>query len=55
MPEEEDDYKGPWEASYVQCDLCEYRWTAVFPAGLERLECANCGNMATFECIETED
>lgn len=39
----------------VQCDLCSYKWTAMYYIGTEKLECPNCGNMAHFEPTNPED
>lgn len=41
----------PHEASLVQCDLCNHKWVAVRPAGLNTLECPNCNNLTSFENI----
>lgn len=38
-----------WVAGYVQCDLCNHKWAAVYPTKLNRIECPNCSNMVTFE------
>jgi hypothetical protein len=46
--------KDKWEGEYVQCDLCNYKWVAVFPAGIEKIECPNCHNLVNYEII-TED
>jgi len=37
-----------WTADYIQCDLCNHKWTSVYPEELDRLECPNCNNMVTF-------
>lgn len=42
---------SPHEASMVKCDLCNYKWTAVRPEGVEKLECPKCGNVGCFENI----
>ena len=47
----EDDEIG-WIAAYVICDLCAYKYTAVYYSTSERLECPNCENMSMFEIIE---
>jgi DNA-directed RNA polymerase subunit M/transcription elongation factor TFIIS len=47
MEEKQDQH----EASMVKCDLCSYKWVAVRPKGLIKLECPNCGNMVHFENI----
>ena len=44
-----------WLGEYVQCDLCNHKWTAVFPKTVEKLECPNCKNMVTFEIITIDD
>lgn len=44
----EDNEEG-WTANYIQCDLCSYKWTAVYPEDLDRIECANCENIVMFE------
>jgi len=41
--------EDPHEVSTVKCDLCSYEWIAVRPAGVEKLECPNCGNITHFE------
>lgn len=41
----------PHEVSLAKCDLCGYKWVAVRPEGLTKLECPNCGNMVNFENI----
>ena len=41
-----------FEASLVCCDLCGYKWAAVRPMGIEKLECPNCSNMVYFEDID---
>jgi hypothetical protein len=46
--------EGPWETSLVKCDLCSHEWVAVRPAGLEKLECPDCSNLAGFENIKSE-
>lgn len=42
---------NPHEVSRVKCDLCGFEWIAVRPAGLDKLECKQCGNIASFENI----
>lgn len=44
-------FSDPHEVSQVKCDLCSREWTAVRPEGLTKLECPECGNMASFENI----
>ena len=39
----------PHEVSQVECDVCQHKWIAVRPQGLEKLECPNCGGMVGFE------
>lgn len=43
-----------WESSKVKCDLCNREWIAVRPEGIDRLECPNCHNIASFENINNE-
>lgn len=50
---EEDDKDG-WIAKYVQCDLCSHKWTAVYLAELDKLECPNCNNMVIFHKLKSE-
>jgi hypothetical protein len=38
-----------WCGELVKCDICGYKWAAVFPDDLDRLECPNCKQMATIE------
>lgn len=38
-----------WLSAKVTCDLCSYSWVAVYHEDSDRLECANCENMAHFE------
>jgi len=40
-----------WTSDYIQCDLCNHKWTSVYPKELDRLECPNCSNMVMFEKI----
>ena len=47
----EDNEEG-WTANYIQCDLCSHKWTSVYPAELDRLECPNCNNMVMFDIKE---
>ena len=42
-------YKDPHEVSEVKCDVCNYRWVAVRPEGLTKLECPKCGGLRSFE------
>jgi len=46
---EKEDNEKSWTADYVQCDLCSHKWTSVYPAELDRIECPNCSNMVMFE------
>lgn len=46
--ERNEQYKG----SLVQCNLCGYKWVAVFFADSDKLECPNCRNMTLFNIIE---
>jgi len=39
-----------WTGEKVTCDICTHIWTAVYEINCDRLECPNCGYMATFEC-----
>lgn len=41
----------PHEASEVKCDLCNKKWLAVRPLGINQLECPNCTNMVYFENV----
>ena len=43
--------KDPHEYSRVQCDLCSHKWRAVRAAGLTKLECPNCRNIAHIDII----
>ena len=43
-----------YKASAVQCDLCGYKWAAVFFADSDKLECPNCKNIVFFKIIEKE-
>lgn len=43
------DNETEWSANYIQCDLCNHKWTSVYPNELDRLECPNCSNMVMFE------
>lgn len=38
-----------WVTNYVECDLCSHKWTAVYFADSDRIECQNCSNMVMFE------
>ena len=40
-----EDYR-PHEAQYVVCMSCGYDWVAVFPVGVTKLECSDCGALA---------
>lgn len=37
------------EVSKVRCDVCNYRWVAVRPLGLDKLECPKCYGVCSFE------
>lgn len=52
--EEQEAEKGKYSVSYVQCDICGHKWTAVRPEGTETLECPNCGHNGNFENLPTE-
>lgn len=41
--------KTNWTANHIQCDLCNHKWTSVYPEELDRIQCPNCDNMVTFE------
>jgi DNA-directed RNA polymerase subunit RPC12/RpoP len=41
-----------WSADYIQCDLCNHKWTSVYPKYLDRIECPNCNNMVMFEKLD---
>ena len=43
-----------YQASYVKCDICGYKWTAVRPEGTKTLECANCKQNCNFENLKTK-
>ena len=40
-----------WSTGLVKCDLCGHEWIAVFPSGLDRLECPHCQNLAGFDML----
>lgn len=44
-----------WLSDLVQCDLCNHVWRAVYPDGIEKLECPHCHYMVTFEIINNTD
>ena len=44
-----DKSKDLHEASLVKCDLCNYKWVAVRPLGIEKLECPKCIKLCSFE------
>lgn len=44
-----------YEVSMVECDLCKNRWVAVRPEGTPKLECNQCGYVANFENIDTDE
>jgi transposase-like protein len=33
-----------WEVAKVECPLCTQEWIAVYPSGVEKLECPHCQN-----------
>lgn len=35
----------------VQCDLCSYKWIAVYPCVCEKLQCPNCDNISYFNIL----
>lgn len=39
-------------SDYVECDICTWRWVAVYPAECDTLEFPNCENMAGFDIVE---
>lgn len=41
----EGEYQGSWIASPASCDVCLFRWVAVYPEVCLVLECSNCGHM----------
>lgn len=41
----QDQQKGGWQASEMECDKCAYRWVAVHPAAAEYLQCEICNHM----------
>lgn len=41
----------PHEISHVKCDVCQHRWVAVRPKGVEKLECPNCSGFVYFENV----
>lgn len=45
----------PHEVSKVRCDLCKNEWIAVRPYDTDKLECSQCGNVANFENIDTDE
>lgn len=44
-----------WSGERIQCDLCNYIWIAVFPTGIEKIECPNCRHLVTYEIITEDD
>jgi primosomal protein N' len=40
-----------WIGSKVRCDLCNFKWVAVYHKDSKKLECKNCGNMSHFEQV----
>ena len=38
-----------WFSGMIRCDLCNYEYVDVHPVSCDKLECPNCGNMASFE------
>ena len=46
MASDSDD-KG-WTGNYVKCDLCGFKWVAVYHESCDKLECKQCGNMVRF-------
>lgn len=41
-----------WEASEVQCDICNHTWVAVRPFKTPKLECPNCSIIGNFENVK---
>jgi len=41
-----------WIGSKVRCDLCNFKWVAVYHKDSKKLECKNCGNMSHFEQVD---
>lgn len=46
---DEDNYDGPWAAGPVKCDVCGYKWVAVRPSEIDKIECSNCNQMVSYE------
>ncbi len=34
-----------WYGEIMECNICSYKWVAVYPLGTKALECPTCGNM----------
>ena len=40
-----------WIGSVVKCDICGYKWIAVFYSESEKLECPYCKLMSNYDII----
>lgn len=43
--QDEEEWQGAWYAAMATCDVCEYRWAAVYPECCDTIECSGCGHM----------
>jgi hypothetical protein len=39
-------------ANIVSCELCSYKWVAVYPEETNKLECTNCNNITEVKIVE---
>lgn len=43
-----DELEKRWAGGSVKCMICNHIWIAVYPDGIPKIECPNCGNMVSF-------
>jgi hypothetical protein len=41
-----------WTYGFIQCDVCQFIWLAVFNIYCQKLECPHCEEMRQYEKIE---
>lgn len=54
LNEKANEQDGLWASGFVSCDICTHEWVAVRPAETKKLQCPNCGNIATFTTPEDD-